>query len=71
MYALVTHLLPLVDPVPQDDEVKAGWVAFWIFLGLIVAVALIGWFLSRSLKKSKATLEAGGYDERTPRSTGQ
>ena len=30
------------DPVPADNDVKAGWVAFWIFVGLAVAVALLG-----------------------------
>lgn len=70
MNALLATLLPLVawaDEVPKDEDVKAGWTAFAIFIGLAVAVALISWALSRSLKRSKATLEAGGYGERAPR----
>lgn len=64
MDVLLSHLLPLVDKVPKDNEVKAGWVAFAIFIALALSVAAIGWALSRSLKRSRATLEAGGYGDR-------
>lgn len=64
MYVLLSHLLPLADPVPENEDVKAGWVAFAIFISLAVAVALIGWALSRSLKRSRATYESGGYADR-------
>ena len=62
MNAVMVALLPLVDKVPRDEDVKAGWVAFALFILLAVAVILIGWALTRSLKKSNATAELGGYD---------
>lgn len=62
---LVTALNALAhfeDPAPKPADVKAGWVAFWIFIALAVAVAFIGWAMVRSLKKSRDTEERGGYD---------
>jgi cbb3-type cytochrome oxidase subunit 3 len=60
MYEL---LLRLSDPVPADNAVKAGWTAFAVFLFLMVAVALLGWSLSRQLKKVAAAKAAGRFDE--------
>lgn len=71
MHALIATLLPLVDPVPTDEDVVAGWVGFAVFIGLAVAVAVIGWALSRSLRKSRDTAEHGGYDPSDPKSTNQ
>jgi hypothetical protein len=63
-------MLPLLialatDPVPSDNDVKAGWTAFVVFLLLFVAVILLGWSFSRQLKKVRAAKEAGVYDEPT------
>jgi hypothetical protein len=59
---LTSFLVSLADDVPQDDDVKAGWVAFAIFIGLIVAVAFLGWSLVRQLRKAQAAEDAGLYD---------
>jgi hypothetical protein len=61
-------MLPLLlalatDPVPTDNNVKAGWTAFAVFLLLLAAVALLGWSFSRQLKKVKRAKDAGVYDE--------
>jgi len=61
-------MLPLLialatDPTPADNDVKAGWTAFVVFLLLLAAVAGLGWSFSRQLKKVKAAKEAGLYDE--------
>lgn len=58
----LTFVVSLSDPVPEDEDVKAGWVAFAVFIGLIVAVALLGWSLVRQLRKAEAAEEAGLYD---------
>lgn len=58
----LTFVVSLSDPVPEDEDVKAGWVAFAVFVGLIVAVALLGWSLVRQLRKAEAAEEAGLYD---------
>jgi hypothetical protein len=55
-------LVRLVDEVPEAEDVKAGWLAFGIFLGLGVAVAFLGWSLSKQLRKAQAAEDAGLYD---------
>jgi hypothetical protein len=63
-FLITLHSLVLAgDPAPADKDVKAGWGAFWIFIGLAVAVALLGWSLVHQLKKTKANAEAGVFDE--------
>jgi hypothetical protein len=49
------------DQVPEDKDVKAGWGAFFIFLGLALAVALLGWSLIRQLRRTRANAEAGVF----------
>jgi H+/gluconate symporter-like permease len=59
-------MLPLLislasDPVPTDDNVKAGWTAFAVFVLLLVAIVLLGWSFSRQMKKVKKADEEGVY----------
>ncbi len=60
------QFLPLVvsfvDEVPKDEDVKAGWLAFAIFIGLILAVAFLGFSLVKQLRKAQAAEDAGLYD---------
>jgi hypothetical protein len=57
----------MVDPTPADRDVKAGWPAFWLFIGLAVAVGLLCWSMSRHLKKVRLNAEAGTFgDEGKP-----
>lgn len=66
LLTVLPDLLPLVtslvDDVPEDEDVKAGWVAFAIFIGLVLAVALLGFSLVKQLRKVDAAEEAGLYD---------
>ena len=67
MNALLLHLavlLPGADPVPAPEDVKAGWVAFAVFLALAVAVALLGLSLTRHLRKIRSNAEAGVFGPR-------
>ncbi|TNM37338.1 hypothetical protein FHP29_15965 [Nocardioides albidus] len=50
-------------PVDQDTNIVAGWTAFWVFLGLILAVAVIGWALTRSLRTAARAKDAGVYGD--------
>src|SRR6478752_7984517 len=59
---VLPQVLSLVDDVPEANDVKAGWVAFAIFIGLILAVAFLGWSLVKQLRKVDAAEEAGLYD---------
>lgn len=62
MHSLVL-LITAVDPRPDDNDVKAGWGAFAIFLLLILAVAFLCWSFAKQMRKVKAANEAGVYDE--------
>jgi hypothetical protein len=63
-FLITLHSVVLAaDPTPADKDVKAGWPAFFIFLGLALAVAFLGWSLVRQLKKAKANADAGAFGE--------
>ena len=56
----VGHLLA-TDRAPEDEDVKAGWTAFAIFIGLIAAVALLGWALTKQLKRAERNRQSGAF----------
>lgn len=64
---LLSALLVAVEetprPVPEDSEVKAGYIALLLWLGMAVAVALLGWSLVRQFRKVEASREAGVYGD--------
>ncbi len=47
-----------LDPVPTDTEVKAGWTALLIWLGMALAVVLLAISLVRHLRKTKLHFDA-------------
>ena len=60
MNTLITTLVTTwASEGPKPEDVKAGWTAFVVFLLLLAAVALLGWSLSRQLKKAERNKEAG------------
>lgn len=58
---LLPYLVSGADKVPAPEDVKAGWGAFAIFIALAVAVALLGWSLSRHLRKAKDNSDRGVF----------
>jgi TRAP-type C4-dicarboxylate transport system permease small subunit len=42
-----------LDPVPEDREVKAGWTALLLWIGMAVAVAVLAFSLVRRLRKAR------------------
>lgn len=56
-------LVALVDKTPADSDVKAGWGAFAVFLALGVAVAFLGWSLTRHLRKARTNADAGVFGD--------
>jgi len=56
------------DPVPSDNDVKAGWVALVVVLLLVVAVVFLLRSFTKQLKKVERANEAGVYDEQPPAS---
>ena len=55
----VSLVTVFADQTPQPADVKAGWTAFAVFLLLFVAVAFLGWSLTRQLKKADRNKDAG------------
>ena len=56
-------VLRVADQTPKDEDVKAGWTAFLLFLLLIGAVVFLGFSLVKQLRKAQAAKDAGVYDE--------
>ncbi len=71
--AVAGWLVAWADPVPQPEDVKAGWTAFGLFGLGVLAVALLGVSLTRHLRRA-AQAEADGLfdhaDGTTPRGQG-
>jgi hypothetical protein len=65
MNALI-YLVPLADKVPEPSDVKAGWVAFGVFIGLCLAVAVLGWSLTKHLRRAQDNAEKGAFDPSDP-----
>lgn len=65
LFTHLANLVLLVDEVPKPEDVKAGWGAFALFLGMIVVIGLLGWSLTKHLRTAQANQEAGlfGSDE--------
>ena len=62
---LVLALAAVSDPVPEEEDVVAGWGAFALFGLLILAVAVLGISLTRRLKNVDRAEEQGLYDPST------
>ena len=62
-HVVLANVLPLVDKVPKDNDVKAGWTAFAVFVALAIAVALLGVSLVRHLRKAQANKDAGMFGD--------
>ena len=67
---LALMLLPALVEGPAPEDVKAGWVALIIFLLLALAVALLGWSLTKHLRKAQSAKDAGAYGDAPPESAG-
>lgn len=52
-----------LDPIPEDEDVVAGWVAFGFFIGLAVVVALLGVSLTRRLRNADDARRRGVYGD--------
>ena len=72
MSPAVLQLITLVvDVTPEDDDVVAGWTAFGLFGLLIVAVAVLGFSLTKRLKNAARAAEQGLYDPSDPKPEGR
>ena len=60
---LALLLVRLGDETPKPEDVKAGWTAFVVFLLLLAAVVVLGFSLSKQLRKAQAAKDAGVYGD--------
>ena len=56
-------VLGLLADVPEDEDVVAGPIGFVIFIGLCIAVAVIGWSLNKHLKKAARAADEGVFGD--------
>ncbi len=64
--ALASELVPFSEGLiegPEPEDVKAGYVALFIFLGLAAAVVLLAFSLVKQLRKAQAAKDAGVFDD--------
>ncbi|RNL61297.1 hypothetical protein EFK50_18220 [Nocardioides marmoriginsengisoli] len=57
----LSGLVGMLDKAPAPNDVKAGWGAFGIFLGLAVATGLLCWSMVRHMKKAKLNADSGAF----------
>ena len=60
MFALML-VVAAADPVPSDKNVTAGWAAFAVFVGMALAVAVLGFSLTRHLRKARDNADKGVF----------
>jgi hypothetical protein len=57
----VPALVSAAGEAPAPEDVKAGWVAFAVFIALGIAVALLGFSLTRHLRKARNNADQGAF----------
>ena len=53
----------LAGQAPDPEDVTAGWTALIVFLLLIAALVVLGFSLTKQLRKAQAAKDAGVYDD--------
>lgn len=69
MTSALMLVLPLLERGPEDEDVVAGWTAFGIFGLLILAVAILGFSLTKHLKRADRSEAEGRFDPSSRRRT--
>lgn len=60
---MIVDLSWVILAAPEDEDVVAGPIAFVIFIGLCLAVAFLGWSLTKHLKKAHRAADEGVYGD--------
>ena len=63
LFPVAELIVRVADETPKDEDVKAGWTAFVVFLLLIAAVVVLGFSLVKQLRKAQAAKDAGVYGD--------
>lgn len=67
---VVPLIVRAAEDAPEPNDVVAGWTGFAVFVGLILAVVVIAFFLVRSLRKVDKAEDEGLYDHKPTRGAG-
>lgn len=63
---IVSQAIALVvlaaDKTPEPEDVKAGWVAFGLFVLLALAVVFLGFSLVKHLRRAERTFHPEDHD---------
>ncbi len=57
----VPALVSATQEAPAPEDVKAGWVAFAVFIAMGLAVTLLGFSLTRHLRTARRNAEQGVF----------
>jgi len=57
----LSGLVPMADKVPSEEEIGTGWMYFVLFVLLVLAIAFLGWSLTRHLRKVRHNAETGVF----------
>jgi hypothetical protein len=58
---LLAPLVVWADKVPDPNDVKAGWVALVVFVLLCLAVAFLGFSLTKHLRRARDNADRGVF----------
>ncbi|MGN0063033.1 MAG: hypothetical protein ACI379_02225 [Nocardioides sp.] len=59
----VTSFLRFADDVPEDDEVKAGYLGLFVVLALVAAVVVISISLNKQLRRTEKAKADGVFGD--------
>lgn len=51
------------ERAPADEDVVAGWMGFAVFVFLIAAVVVLGWSLTKHLRKTERAHAEGVFGD--------
>jgi len=60
---MIVDLVGVIGAAPKDEDVVAGPIGFVIFIGLCLALAVLGWSLNKHLKKAGRAADEGVYGD--------
>jgi len=63
MTVLHTLLILVAEEAPDAKDVKAGWIAFGLFLGLAAVVVLLWFSMRKQLRRTQANRAAGVFGD--------
>lgn len=63
LYAVALPLVTLAEEGPEAKDVKAGWLAFFIFLVLVAATVFLCFNFVKQMRKAQRAKDAGAFGD--------